>query len=261
MRLRDRVAIVTGAAKGMGADITLRFAREGAAVVLAAREVARLEEHAGRIAQSVPGSRTLVAPADVVDEASVKAMVGRALDAFGRIDILVATAGLTGPVETPLQDIKIEDWDYLLAVKLKGTFLCCKYVVPHMIARRYGKIIIFSGTAGLRGYRFRAAYSSSQWALRGLAKTLALEVGPHNITVNAICPGVVEGGRMTKIIEEKAQVRGWTPEQVHEEYVREMALGRFTRPEDIADACVFLASEESRSMTGQDLVVDGGWYV
>lgn len=261
MKLKDRVAIVTGAAKGMGADITLRFAQEGASIVLAARELKRLEEHAQRIEQAVPGSKTLVVPTDVVDEGSVEAMADRTMRVFGRIDILVNTAGLTGPVETPLQNIKVEDWDYTLAVKLKGTFLCCKHVVPHMIARKSGRIINFSGTAGLRGYKFRGAYSSSQWALRGLTKTLALEVGPHNITVNAVCPGVVEGDRMTKIIQEKARVRGWTPDRVFEEYVGEMALRRFTRSEDIVNACVFLASDDSRNMTGQDFVVDGGWYV
>jgi 3-oxoacyl-[acyl-carrier protein] reductase len=166
-----------------------------------------------------------------------------------------------GPIETPLHQIAPGDWDHVLGVNLRGVFLCCRAVVPTMIDRRYGKIINIAGTSGLRGYRFRAAYSSSKWAVRGLTRTLALEVGPHGVNVNAICPGVVEGDRMTTIINQKARVRGWTAPQILDEYIGEMALRRFTRDEDVANAAVFLASEESRQITGHELIVDGGWDV
>jgi len=253
------VAIVTGAAKGMGSAISAALASEGAHLVLAAREPGPLEALATTLGR--PGRRCVVVPTDVADARAAGALAQRALEAFGRIDILVNAAGVIGPIETPLHQIAPADWDHVLGVNLRGVFLCCRAVVPTMIDRRYGKIINIAGTSGLRGYRFRAAYSSSKWAVRGLTRTLALEVGPYGVNVNAICPGVVEGDRMTTIINQKARVRGWTPTRVVDEYVGEMALRRFTRDEDIAHAVVFLASEESRQITGHELIVDGGWDV
>jgi NAD(P)-dependent dehydrogenase (short-subunit alcohol dehydrogenase family) len=261
VRLQDRVAIVTGAAKGMGSAICTALAREGAHVVAAAREAGPLEALVERLRGLEQGGRYLAVPADVTVEAQVAALARRTLDEFGRVEILVNAAGVTGPVETPLHKIAPDEWDGVLSVNLRGVFLCCRAVVPAMIERRYGKIVNIAGTSGLRGYRYRAAYSSSKWAVRGLTRTLALEVGPHNINVNAICPGVVEGGRMARIIAEKARVRGATGEEVFDEYVGEMALRRFTTEEDVAHAVVFLASDESRQITGHDLIVDGGWDV
>ena len=130
-----------------------------------------------------------------------------------------------------------------------------------MIARKYGKVVNISGTSGLRGYKYRAAYSSSKWALRGFTRTVALEVGPHNINVNALHPGIVAGDRMDKLCREKGKKRGWTPEQVHQEYVNEMALRRVTTSQDIANAVLYLASDDSKNMTGQSVTVDGGWDV
>jgi len=261
VRLQDRVAIITGAAKGMGGAISGALAEEGAHLVLAAREPAPLEALA-RVLRERPGRRRCIpVPTDVTDAGAVQALARRALDEFGRIDVLVNAAGVIGPIETPLHKIAPEDWDRVLGVNVKGTFLCCRAVVPTMIERRSGKIINLAGTSGLRGYRFRAAYSSSKWALRGLTRTLALEVGPYGVNVNAICPGVVEGDRMTTIINEKARVRNWTPDQVFNEYIGEMALRRFTKDEDVAHAVVFLASDESRQITGHEIAVDGGWDV
>jgi NAD(P)-dependent dehydrogenase (short-subunit alcohol dehydrogenase family) len=261
VRLQDRVAIVTGAAKGMGSAISGALAGEGAHLVLAAREPAPLEALARALAEQPGGRRYIPVPTDVTDAGAAQALAQRALDEFGRIDVLVNAAGVIGPIETPLHKIAPEDWDRVLSVNLKGTFLCCRAVVPAMMERRSGKIINIAGTSGLRGYRFRAAYSSSKWALRGLTRTLALEVGPYGVNVNAICPGVVEGDRMTTIIKEKARVRNWAPDQVSHEYIEEMALRRFTKDDDIAHAVVFLASDESRQITGHEIVVDGGWDV
>jgi 3-oxoacyl-[acyl-carrier protein] reductase len=130
-----------------------------------------------------------------------------------------------------------------------------------MLAQRYGKIVNISGTSGLRGYKNRAAYSSSKWALRGLTRTVALEVGPFNVNVNALHPGIVVGPRMDRLCREKARVRNSTPEQVYQEYVDEMALRRVTTAEDIARAVCYLASDDSKNMTGQSITVDGGWDV
>src|SRR6266850_715114 len=227
MKLADRIAVVTGAAKGMGRDICLTLAREGANLAIAAREPAPLEALGGEI--TALGRKVVVVPTDV-----------------------------TGPIETPVWEIKADDFDQVIAVNLRGTFLPTKHVLPTMIKQRYGKIVNISGTSGLRGYKYRAAYSSSKWALRGFTRTVALEVGPYNINVNALHPGIVGGDRMDRLCREKAKRRGgsWTPEQVYQEYLNEMALRRVTSAQDIANAVCFLASDDSKNMTGQSVTVD-----
>jgi NAD(P)-dependent dehydrogenase (short-subunit alcohol dehydrogenase family) len=259
MKLADRIAVVTGAAKGMGREICLTLARGGAHLVLAAREAAPLEALASEV--EILGRRAMAVPTDVTDEAQVERMVARVDEAFGRIDILVNAAGVTGPVETPVWEIRAEDFDAVLAANVRGTFLPTKHVLPGMVARRYGKIVNVSGTSGLRGYKNRAAYSASKWALRGFTRTVALEVGPYNVNVNALHPGIVAGDRMDRLCREKARKRGWTPERVHQEYVEEMALRRVTTAQDIANAVLFLASDDAKNMTGQSVTVDGGWDV
>jgi NAD(P)-dependent dehydrogenase (short-subunit alcohol dehydrogenase family) len=259
VKLAGQVAIVTGAAKGMGRAVSLRLAHEGADLVLAAREAGPLEAVAAE-ARAL-GRRTQVTATDVRDEASVQALVEAALHAFARIDVLVNCAGTTGPIETPVHEIRVEDFEEVLATNLRGTFLPTKHVVPVMLRQRRGRIVNIAGTSGLRGYRNRAAYSASKWAIRGFTRTVALEVGPHGITVNCVAPGIVAGERMDRLCREKARKRGSTPEQVYAEYVEEMALRRVTTAEDVAQAVSFLCTDESRNMTGQCLTVDGGWDV
>ena len=260
MKLEGRKAIVTGAAKGMGAAITTTLAREGANVVLTARDIAPLEEVAAEV--RAMGRDAWVVACDVTNDAEVKKMVDRALEVFDRrIDILVNVAGVTGPIETPVQDIEVADFDYVVTTNERGTFLPIKYVVPTMIAQKAGKIVNISGTSGLRGYAMRTAYSASKWAVRGITRTVALELGKYNINVNAVCPGIVDGPRMTKLCEEKANVRGWAAEEVYDEYVQDMALKRVTTAQDIANAVLFMASDDSRQITGQHIAVDGGWDV
>jgi len=260
MKLEGKKAIVTGAAKGMGAAITTTLAREGADLLLTARDTAALEEVAAEV--RALGREAHVVACDVIEEARVKAMVDTALEVFGgRIDILVNVAGVTGPIETPVQDIEVDDFDYVITANERGTFLPIKHVVPTMIAQESGKIVNIGGTSGLRGYPMRTSYSASKWAVRGITRTVALELGKYNINVNAVCPGIVETPRMMKLCEGKAKVRGWTVEQVYEEYVQDMALKRVTTGQDIANAVLFMASEDSRQITGQHIAVDGGWDV
>lgn len=260
MRMLGRNALLTGGAKGMGAAITTTLAREGADVFLAARDVAALDEVAAQV--RAMGRRAETCACNVVDEAEVAGMIGKAMTFFGgRIDILVNIVGITGPIETPVQDISATAFSEVMETNVRGLFLPIKFVLPGMIERRAGKIVNIGGAAGLRGYKYRAAYSASKWGIRGLTRTVALEVGRHNINVNTVCPGIVRSPRLEKLCEEKARVRGWTYEQVHEEYIQDMALRRLTEPEDVANAVLFLASEDSRNITGQELVVDGGWNV
>jgi 3-oxoacyl-[acyl-carrier protein] reductase len=260
MRRENPTAIVTGAAQGMGGTITETLAGEGAGLVLTARTPGPIEELAEKIRGM--GRRALAVAADTTDEAQVENMVAKAKEFFdGRIDILVNAMGATGPIETPVWEIDGQDFEDLLRKNVIGAFLPSKHVIPTMIDQHYGKIVTIGGASGIRGYRYRAGYSSSKWAIRGLTRTTALDVGEHNINVNAIMPGIVETPRMEKLCREKAKVRGWSYEQVYEEYVSEMALKRVTTPQNIADAVVFLASDDAQNITGQEIVIDGGWAV
>jgi NAD(P)-dependent dehydrogenase (short-subunit alcohol dehydrogenase family) len=260
MKLENRIAIVTGAAKGMGDAITATLAREGADVMLTAREIGPLEETAQKV--RAMGRRAEITTCDVTDESQVKAMVDRTLAAFGaRIDILVNVAGVTGPIETPVWEIARDDFEYVIKANILGMYLPIKHVLPTMIRQKRGKIVNIGGSSGIRGYRNRAAYSSSKWAVRGLTRTVALDVGEYGINVNNIVPGIVETPRMERLCREKARKRGWTYEQVYQEYVDDTTLRSITTPKDIANAVLFAASDDSRNMTGQDIIIDGGWQI
>ena len=259
--LRGKVAIVTGAAKGLGGAITDVLGCDGAHLVLAGRDLEALETRAAQLDVEYPERENLVSRCDVTSESDVQALVATAVERFGGLDILVNTAGVIGPIETPAQDVAADDFRAVLDVNLVGTFLPCKAAIPHLIERGGGRIVNIAGTSGLRGYRNRVAYSSSKWAVRGLTRTLALELGPHNITVNTICPNVTHGDRMTKIVNEKAQRLGRTPDDVYADFTGQTALGRFVEDSDIAYAVRFLVSDGARNITGHDIVVDAGWDV
>jgi len=259
--LRGKVAIVTGAAKGLGRAITDVLGCDGAHLVLAGRDLEALETRAAQLDVEYPECENLVSRCDVTSESDVQALVATAVERFGGLDILVNTAGVIGPIETPAQDVSADDFRAVLDVNLVGTFLPCKAAIPHLIERGGGRIVNIAGTSGLRGYRNRVAYSSSKWAVRGLTRTLALELGPHNITVNTICPNVTHGDRMTKIVNEKAQRLGRTPDDVYAGFTGQTALGRFVEDSDIAYAVRFLVSDGARNITGHDIVVDAGWDV
>jgi NAD(P)-dependent dehydrogenase (short-subunit alcohol dehydrogenase family) len=259
--LRDKVAVVTGAAKGLGEAITDILACDGAHVVLAGRDREALEARAGELDDEYPERESLIVACDVTAEAQVEAMVGAGVERFGRIDILVNAAGVIGPIETPAQDVSSEDFRRVLDVNVLGTFLPCRHAIPHLIASRGGRIVNIAGTSGLRGYRNRVAYSSSKWAVRGLTRTLALELGEHEITVNTVCPNVTHGHRMTRIVNEKARKLGKTPEAVYRDFASQTALGRFIEAVDVAHAVRFLVSPGARNITGKDIVVDAGWDV
>ena len=259
--LREKVAVVTGAAKGLGAAITDVLACDGAQIVLAGRDLEALEAHATQLHGEYPERENLVVTCDVTSEADVQTLIGSAVERFGGLDILVNTAGVIGPIETPAQGVSVHDFRAVLDVNVLGTFLPCKFAIPHLIERGGGRIVNIAGTSGLRGYRNRVAYSSSKWAVRGLTRTLALELGPHDITVNTICPNVTHGERMTKIVNEKARRLGRTPQDVYAEFTAQTALGRFIEDSDIAHAVRFLVSAGGRNVTGHDVVVDAGWDV
>jgi NAD(P)-dependent dehydrogenase (short-subunit alcohol dehydrogenase family) len=259
MKLKDKIAIVTGGAKGMGKEFSRAFAREGAHVVVCARKLSALEEIAGEIKEM--GRQTLAVSMDVADVHAVEAAVKQTVDKFGRVDILANTAGVIGPIETMGINVSAEDFENVWRTNTLGTFLTNKAVLKVMIPQRSGVIVNVAGTSGLRGYRMRVAYSSSKWGVIGVTKTLALEVGQYNIRVNAICPGATLGERMSTIVRQKAKVRGVSVDEIEQEYAEDMALKRWLKPTELASAAVFLASDDSSAMTGQAIAVDGGWDV
>ena len=261
LELHGRVAIVTGAAKGMGGPICEALAEQGAAVVLAGRDMEAIAAHDAALREQFQDVETLTVRCDVTDETATSELAAATLERFGRIDILVNTAGVIGPIETPAHEVPLEDFRYVLDVNVVGTFLPCRAVIPAMIEARRGRIVNIAGTSGLRGYRNRVAYSSSKWAVRGLTRTLALELGPYDVTVNAICPNVTNGDRMERIVRGKAERTGRTYDDVYADFASQTALGRFIDEADVAEAVRFLVSDGARNMTGHDIVVDAGWDV
>ncbi|MBV8941344.1 MAG: SDR family oxidoreductase, partial [Solirubrobacterales bacterium] len=246
---------------GMGGSICRALADEGASVVMGGRDTEALEAHLARLAAEYPDAEFVMARCDVTSDADTAALAQVALDRFGRADILVNSAGVIGPIETPAHEVSSRAFRDVLDVNVVGVFLACKAVIPKMIEQGSGRIINIAGTSGLRGYPNRVAYSSSKWAVRGLTRTLALELGPHGITVNAICPNVTNGARMDKIVEGKAERLGKAPEEVYADFAAQTALGRFVDEKDVAEAVSYLASDRARNVTGHDIVVDAGWDV
>ncbi len=256
MKLEDQVAIVTGGGRGLGRDIALAFAREGAHVMLAGTRADALDSVAAEVRALGRGAQAIVT--DVSDEAAVARLVERAIAEFGRVDVLVNNAGITGPTARAT-DVTRADWERTLAVNLTGAFLCARAVLPHMAARGRGKIINVASIAGHIGYSMRSPYAVSKWGLIGLTRTLALEWGAHNIQVNAISPGPVRGERIGRVMRQRAEASGRTLEEVEREYTAPLALGRFVEPEHVAATAVFLASSQSDSITGETIQVASGY--
>jgi NAD(P)-dependent dehydrogenase (short-subunit alcohol dehydrogenase family) len=253
--LRDAVVVVTGAGKGIGRHIALACARAGAIVVLTGRDVAALEETAELI--DALRRPTLVAPADIGDPEAVDVMRDRVLEEFGRVDALICNSGVAGPT-APLWEIALEDWEATLRVNLTGTFLCCRALLPPMIERRSGSIIVIGSITGKRPLHGRTPYAASKLGLVGLVRTLASETGTYGIRVNLISPGFVAGPRIDRVIDAQAQQLGITPEETRQRFVAFSPLERLTAPEDVAASAVFLASPAAAAITGEDLNVATG---
>ncbi len=265
MRLENKTAMVTGGGSGIGRAIVLTFAREGADVIIPDIQI----EKANQVVEEVKklGRTGLAIRTDVTDEAEVNQMVQEALQHFSHLDILVNNAGIMGSrLGLPFTRNTPEDWDVLLAVNLKSQFLVSKALAPHLMERRSGKIINIASISGQIGSQTSPPYSVSKAGVICFTQVLARDLAPYNINVNAICPGLL----WTPLWEELATLlaqtnpalQGMTPRQVFEDRVRSMVpLKREQTPEDIANLALFLASEESRNITGQAINVDGGIFM
>jgi NAD(P)-dependent dehydrogenase (short-subunit alcohol dehydrogenase family) len=255
MLLRDKVAVITGGGRGIGRAIAQAYAREGAHLALASRDVLALQETRALVAEY--GRDVLVVPLDLREEESVRAMAEQVLVHFGHVDILVNNSGIAGPT-APLWEIEPEQWRETLDVDLIGPYLCCHAFLPSMLARRSGNILMIGSMTGKRPLFGRTPYAAAKLGLVGLVRTLAWEVGPYNIRVNLISPGPVEGERIGRVLRDMASAQNIDEEEARRLFLRDSPLNRMAPPEDIASAAVFLASDLSGSTTGEDLNVSGG---
>jgi NAD(P)-dependent dehydrogenase (short-subunit alcohol dehydrogenase family) len=260
LSLANRAFLVTGPAKGMGHAITRAIAEAGGDLILIGRDVAAIEETAQEM--RALGRRVLVQKADVTSEADVLAAARAASEAFpttlyGAVNV----AGVTGPSGKAIWEHSVEDFRELFDVNVLGTFLVMKAMLPPLMALGAGSIVNIGGTFGFKGVRRSSLYGATKWTLRGMTKSAALEAGVAGVRVNMVSPGGVEGPRLTRQLGEEAEREGISLDERMTRFAATSALGKLSTAQDIADSVIFLLSNASRNITGQDLLVDGGTIV
>jgi NAD(P)-dependent dehydrogenase (short-subunit alcohol dehydrogenase family) len=255
--LDGRIAVVTGAARGIGRTVAERYLAAGASVALA--DVAGAEATAQELAVQHP-DRVVGLTCDVTDPASVQELRRQVVERFGGVDVVVANAGIL--LLKPALDIGLEEWRRVLDVNLTGSFITCQEFGKQLVEQgRGGRIILSSSLFGLRGGKQNAAYSASKFGMIGLMQCLAAELAPQAITVNAVCPGQVDTPMMRQLFVDRAALSGRSPSQVEGDILSTIPLSRLASPDEIADVYVYLASSLSSYVTAQSLVVDGGCQV
>ncbi len=264
MKFEGKVAIITGAARGMGYSHCLSFAKEGAdiAAVDICENIDGIYELSSDLKNVISevesiGRKAIGVKCDVRNANEVKSMVDKVISEFGRIDILVNNAGIEAFNYT--WEIPEEEWDKVVDVDLKGVFLCCKYVVPKMIEKKSGKIVNISSIYGSQAAGMVSHYCAAKFGVVGFTQSLAQEVAEHNINVNAVGPGFINTAMADAEAPIFAPLMGLSPDTYYEEAVKQVSLfGREITPQDISNAVIWLSSEESRNVTGQFILVDGG---
>jgi NAD(P)-dependent dehydrogenase (short-subunit alcohol dehydrogenase family) len=249
MRLKGKTTVITGSGSGIGKSSALLFAEEGAEVVVVDRDVDKGKETVGEIQSA--GGRAVFIHADVTDPNSVKSMVDEVITGFGRIDVLFNNAGISGI--GMLHEIELEDWDRIMNVNVKGVYLPSKYVVPHMMKAKCGSIINMSSCIAEIGLARRASYAATKGAVLALTKSMQVDYASYNIRVNAILPGTI----LTPFVENYLS-KSDNPEAAIASLKTRQLSGDLGRPEDVAKAALFLASDESKFMMGSPLYIDGG---
>lgn len=257
MKLEDRVALVVGAARGIGAAIARTFSREGASVALVDLET--MKPQIERLAQEINqrAGKAIVIVSDCTRDAQVGRMMEETVRQFGKIDILINSAGFRGPL-VPVQEITEDEWDSVLAVNLKAVFLCCRAVLKVMMKQKSGSIVSISGTAGKEGMAFRGSLCAAKWGLLGLTRTMAKEAGPHGIRANVICPGGMDEPDLRAMYAERAKGLGMEFSQLEKQVLELTPLRKYATHDEVANAALFLASSDSSHTTGEALNVSGG---
>jgi len=255
MRLKDKVVVLTGAASGIGKATAELFAKEGAIQIISDIDEDGLKKTFESLGEAK--NKSIMMKVDVRKPSEVKAMIEKAIELNGKIDILIVNAGVVrvGPVET----FPDEDYDLLIDVNLKGTHYTCKYAVPYFKKQKYGSIITLASVAAHIGQTAHANYCSTKAGVLGYTRALALDLAPFNVRVNSVSPGATDTPMLQSDVAKQAKDRGLSYEEVRKEFEDEGVMGRWATPEEIAAGILFLATEESSYMTGADLRLDGGW--
>ncbi|MFW9975079.1 MAG: SDR family NAD(P)-dependent oxidoreductase [Candidatus Thorarchaeota archaeon] len=255
MRVKDKVVVMTGAASGIGRATAILFGKEGATQILSDINEKGLRETFNLLEKG--RDRAEILRVDVTNSGQVEEMIDHTIKKYGRIDVLIANAGVVrvGPVE----DFPDEDYDLLINVNLKGTYYSCKYAIPYLKKQRFGSVITLASVAAHIGQVNHANYCSTKAGILGFTRALALDLAPYGVRVNSVSPGATDTPMLVSDVTKQARERGVDYEVVKKEFEEEGVLKRWATPDEVATGILFLASDESSYMTGSDLRIDGGW--
>jgi len=255
MKLRNKVAIITGGSSGIGRATAVLLAKEGANVVIADIDVSGGEETSSLIKKEK--GDVLFVKTNVSSSVEVQNMVKRTIEKYKKIDILVNNSGVVRVGS--LDDYSEDDFDLLFRTNVKGIFLCCKYVVPYMKKQKSGVIVNLASIAAHVGQVNHSLYCASKAGALAMTRALALDLAPHNIRVNSISPGATDTPMLRSDVAKQAKQRNMDPEDLKKEFEAQGVMGRWAKPEEVATGILYLASDDSSYMTGADILIDGGW--
>lgn len=257
MKLEGQTAIIVGGARGIGEAVAHIFSSEGATIVLV--DLPKMKTQLDTVVQTIHdrSGKALAVTADCSDDREVTTLVDETVRRFGRIDVLVNSAGFRGPL-VPATEISEKQWDEVLLYNLKLVFLCCRAVLKQMIKQKSGSIVSISGTAGKEGMALRGALCAAKWGVAGLTQTIAKEAGPHGVRANVICPGGMDEPDLREMYAERAKGLGMEFSQLEKQVLELTPLRKYAKHEEVAKAALFLASSDSSHTTGELLNVSGG---
>lgn len=257
MKLANQVALIIGAARGIGEAIAHKFSAEGASLVLV--DLAKMKPQLDGVVEAIArkGGKAVAIAADCTDDRQVNAMVDEAVRRWGKIDVLINSAGFRGPL-VPVQQITEQEWDNVLMVNLKLVFLCCRAVLKVMMKQQCGSIVTICGTAGKEGMALRGSLCAAKWGVVGLTQTIAKEAGPYGIRANVICPGGMDEPDLREMYAQRAKGLGMEFSQLEKQVLESTPLRKYAKHEEVANAALFLASSDSSHTTGESLNVSGG---